>query len=185
MYLNIYIFTETPFCMAKPLFENVCKEEIFSQIYEKWSDHLHNFLYYKYGAHINPEDKVQEAFIKLWKNCKDVSIDKAKSFLFTVGNNLTLNTIKHQKVVLNYQKEKPKSHTHETPEFIMQEEQFLEKLQNALEKLPEGQRVAFMMNRVEGKRHKEIAELLGISRKAVEKRIYTALNKLREDIDGI
>ena len=42
-----------------------------------------------------------------------------------------------------------------------------------------------MLNRVEGKKHKEIAELLGISQKAVEKRIYGALNKLREDIDGI
>jgi RNA polymerase sigma-70 factor (ECF subfamily) len=42
-----------------------------------------------------------------------------------------------------------------------------------------------MLNRVEGKKHKEIAELLGISRKAVEKRIYSALKQLRQDIDGI
>ena len=48
--------------------------------------------------------------------------------------------------------------------------------------LTEAQRVAFMMNRVEGKRFKEIAELLDISTKAVEKRIYGALKKLREDI---
>ncbi len=171
--------------MSKPLFEDICKEDIFAQIYEKWAEHLHNFLYYKYGEHINPEDKVQEAFIKLWKNCKEVPIDKAKSFLFTVGNNLTLNAIKHQKVVLKYQQEKPISHTNETPEFIMQENQFMKKLQDALAKLPEGQRVAFMMNRVEGKRHKEIAEILGISRKAVEKRIYTALEKLREEIEEI
>ena len=39
-----------------------------------------------------------------------------------------------------------------------------------------------MMNRVEGKRFKEIAALLDISTKAVEKRIYGALKKLREDI---
>ena len=39
-----------------------------------------------------------------------------------------------------------------------------------------------MLNRVEGKKHQEIAEMLGISRKAVEKRIYTALDKLREEI---
>lgn len=171
--------------MPNPLFEDVCKEAIFAQIYNKWAEQLHNFLYYKYGHQINPEDKVQEAFMKLWQNCKEVPIDKAKSFLFTVGNNLTLNAIKHQKVVLKYQQEKPKSHTNETPEFLMQEDQFLKKLQNALEKLPEGQRTAFMMNRVEGMRHKEIAEILGISQKAVEKRIYTALEKLREDIEEI
>lgn len=171
--------------MAKPLFENVCKEEIFSQLYEKWSKQLYNFIYYKYGEQINPEDKVQEAFIKLWKHCKDTPVDKAKSFLFTIANNLTLNELKHQKVVLKYQQEKPKSHTNESPEFVLEEQEYLKKLQNALAKLPEGQRVAFLMNRVEGKRHKEIAEILGISRKAVEKRIYTALEKLREEIEEI
>ncbi|NNL80851.1 MAG: RNA polymerase subunit sigma-70, partial [Flavobacteriaceae bacterium] len=39
-----------------------------------------------------------------------------------------------------------------------------------------------LLNRIEGKKHKEIAEMLGISTKAVEKRIYSALNKLRETI---
>lgn len=41
------------------------------------------------------------------------------------------------------------------------------------------------MNRVEGKRFKEIAELLDISVKGVEKRIYGALKKLREEVDGL
>ena len=105
--------------------------------------------------------------------------------MFTIINNLTLNEIKHQKVVLKYKEVKPKGHTNETPEFIFEENEYLHKFQNALAKLPEGQRTAFLLNRVEGKRHKEIATLLGISRKAVEKRIYTALNNLRKDLDKI
>ena len=72
--------------MNKNLQENICEEKLFSSIFMKYSKSLHDFLYYKYGNHLNPEDKVQEAFIKLWDNCKDVSIDKAKSFLFTVAN---------------------------------------------------------------------------------------------------
>lgn len=171
--------------MSKPLFENVCEESVFSSLYTKWAKDLHNFVYYKYGANINPEDKVQEAFIKLWDHCKDTPLDKAKSFLFTVVNNLSLNEIKHQKVVLKYQQNKPKDQTHETPHFLMEESEYMQRFQNALAKLPEGQRTAFLLNRVEGKRHKEIAALLGISRKAVEKRIYTALEKLREDIEEI
>jgi RNA polymerase sigma-70 factor (ECF subfamily) len=112
-------------------------------------------------------------------------MDKAKSFLFTIVNNLTLNEIKHLKVVHKYQERQPKNYTNESPEFVLEEQQYLEKFQKALAKLPEGQRTAFLLNRVEGKRHKEIAELLGISRKAVEKRIYTALEKLRVDIEEI
>jgi len=171
--------------MGKPLFDNVCKEEIFSKIYEKWSEQLANFLYYKFGSSIDVEDQVQEAFVKLWDNCKDVPVDKAKSYLFTLVNNQSLNELKHQKVVLKYQQEKPNSKTDISPEYVLQEKQFKDKLEKALSSLSEAQRVAFMMNRVEGKRHKEIAEILGISRKAVEKRIYTALEKLREQIEEI
>lgn len=171
--------------MADNIFKNICEERIFSELFEKYSKSLHDFLYYKYGSHLNPEDTMQEAFIKLWDNCGKVSIDKAKSFLFTVASNSVLNEIKHNKVVLNYQKIKPKEHTNETPEFIMEESEYLLKYQKALSNLTDGQREAFLLNRVEGKRHKEIASMLGISVKGVEKRLYGALKSLRKEIDGI
>ncbi|WP_242157857.1 RNA polymerase sigma factor [Aestuariivivens sediminis] len=171
--------------MAKPLHDNICEEHIFSSIFNTYSKDLHDFLYYKFGDRLNPKDKVQEAFIKLWQNCAKVTPDKAKSFVFTTANNLMLNEAAHQKVVLKHQQNKPKRHTNENPEFLMQEKEYSEKLQRALENLTEPQRVAFMMNRVEGKRFKEIAELLEISTKAVEKRIYGALEKLRKDIKEI
>ena len=171
--------------MDKPLHKNVCDEQIFSQLYKKWSQDLYHFAYYKFGAGVNPEDRVQEAYIKLWDKCKDTTVDSARSFLFTVVNNLCLNEIKHQKVVLKHQEQKPRSSTNINPEFLLEEQQYMEKFERALAKLTEAQRVAFMLNRVEGKRHKEIAELLGISRKAVEKRIYGALERLRKEIEEI
>ena len=171
--------------MAKKLNENICEENLFSSIYMKYSKSLHDYLYYKYGEQLHPKDKVQEAFIKLWNHCKDVSVEKAKSFLFTVANNSILNDIKHEKVVLNYQKNRPKNYTIESPEFLMEEDEYMQKYQKALANLTEGQREAFLLNRIEGKRHKEIAALLDISVKAVEKRLYGALKSLRKEIDGI
>jgi RNA polymerase sigma-70 factor (ECF subfamily) len=171
--------------MAKDISDNICNEHIFSSVFTKHSKNLHDFLYYKFGENFNPKDKVQEAFVKLWENCAKVTPGKAKSYLFTVANNLMLNEAAHQKVVLKYQKEKPKHYTNENPEFILQGNEYMEKLQKAISNLTEAQRTAFLLNRIEGKKHKEIAALLDISTKAVEKRIYGALKKLREDIDGI
>ncbi len=171
--------------MSKKLYDNICEEQLFSSIFNKYSKSLHDFLYYRYGDLLNPKDKVQEAFIKLWQNCAKVTPDKAKSFVFTTANNLMLNEVAHQKVVLKYTQTKPKHYTNENPEFLMQEKEYHKKLQTALSNLTEAQRTAFMMNRVEGKRFKEIAKLLDISTKAVEKRIYGALDKLRKEIDGI
>lgn len=171
--------------MPKDLNDHICDEQLFSKAFKSYSKGLHDFLYYKFGGHINPKDKVQEAFIKLWEKCKDVSPSKAKSFLFTVANNLTLNDLAHQKVVLKFQQTKPKSSTNENPQFLLEENEYLQKLQHAISNLTEAQRVAFLLNRIEGKKHKEIAEILNISTKAVEKRIYGALKQLRKEIDGI
>ena len=162
---------------------NVCKEEVFSELFTSFSKDLHDFLYYKYGDGNNPQDIVQMAFEKLWSNCKNVSPGKAKSFLFSVANNAMLNSLSRKKTVLNYSMEKPRDYTHETPEFLLEEKEYHERLKAALEGLSEEQRVTFMLNRVEGKKHQEIANMLGISRKAVEKRIYTALNILRGKVD--
>jgi len=145
---------------------------------------LHNFLYYKYGAQYNPGDKAQDAFVKLWENCKKVAFSSAKSFLFTVANNMALNEIKHQKVVLEHQKLRPKDFTNEDPEFLLEEEQFLKQYQDALSKLTEDQRVAFSLSKIEGKKHSEIAEMLGVTQKVVEYRIYSAFSLLKKELKG-
>jgi len=167
----------------KTLDSNVCDDRMFSVIYTKYSKDLFNFLYYKYGEMLGPNDKMQDAFIKLLDKCKEVTPEKAKGFLFTVANNMMLNEIKHQKVVLRYKEIKPKEYTNESPEFVLEQKQFLKKYQYALGKLSEDQRTAFLLNKVEGKKHAEIAEMLGTTRKAVENRIYAAYKKLKEEIE--
>ncbi len=164
--------------------ENVCDQSVFSRIYEEFSKDLYNYLYYKYGERLNPQDKVQDAFIKLLDKCADIVPDKAKNFLFTVTNNMMLNEIKHQKVVLKYKEVTPKNYTNETPEFILEQEQFLLKYQKALSLLTEDQRVSFLLNKVEGKKQSEIAEMLGTTRKAIENRVYKAYTILKDNLDG-
>ncbi|MBT8210200.1 MAG: RNA polymerase sigma factor, partial [Eudoraea sp.] len=92
--------------------------------------------------------------------------------------------IKHQKVVLKYQKLKPKNYTNESPEFLIQEEEYFKKYQEVLSRLSEEQRTAFLLNKVEGKKHEEIAQMLGVTRKVVEYRIYSAFNTLKKELEG-
>lgn len=165
--------------------QNVCEERIFQELFRKHAKDLHDFLYYKYGSENNASDLVQESFMKLWDNCKKVTIEKARSFLFTVGNNKMLNELSKKKTAFNYQQLDHRKNNLETPEYLAQEKEYMQQLQRTLEALPEGQRTAFMLNRIEGKKHQEIADMLGISKKAVEKRIYTALKKIEASIGKI
>lgn len=155
--------------------DNTCDEKVFSELFKAHSRDLYNYLYYKYGEENNPADIVQDAFIKLWDNCPKVSRDKARSFLFTVATNQMLNDLAKKKTVLKYHLEKRPTHTNQSPQFLLEEREYMDRLQEAINELTEEQRVTFLLNRIEGKKHREIAEMLGISQKAVEKRIYTAV----------
>jgi|TARA_Y100001935_G_C17263702_1_gene487919 RNA polymerase sigma-70 factor (ECF subfamily) len=170
--------------LKKDLHKDICDDSVFKSLYERLANDLHDFLYYKYGEKLDPTDKTQEAFIKLWENCKKVTPAKAKSFLYTVANNLMLNEVKHQKVILKYKNENPNELTNESPEFLLEKEEYFKKYQEVLASLTEEQRTAFLLNKAEGKKHEEIAELLGVTRKVVEYRIYSAFKVLKTELEG-
>ncbi|MEI6865625.1 sigma-70 family RNA polymerase sigma factor [Flavicella sp.] len=164
--------------------KSVCESKVFEELYSNHSKSLYNFIYYKCGNQDEAEDLVQEAFIKLWKNCAKIIFVKTKSFLYTVANNLFLNEVAHKKVVLKYNQRPTAGFTNEDPEFVLEEKEFMTKLQNAISDLTSRQREVFLMSRIDKKSYKEISELLGISVKAVEKRMHGALLTMREKISG-
>src|SRR5690606_31459899 len=112
-----------------------------------------------------------------------VSPEKARSFVYTVANNLYLNVIKAEKVRLKHRNDTADT-VYETPEFILEQQEFKQKLDKALQSLPDNQRTTFLLNRIDGKKYAEIAEIEGVSVKAIEKRMHLALKSLREEIDG-
>lgn len=164
----------------------LCEETYFNQFYLEQVQSASNFAYYKCGDKDNALDLVQDAFSKIWENCSKIDFTKAKTYLFTTVNNLFLNKVKHNKVVLEYAKSAPYiDRTNESPEYLLEEEEFKKKLQNAIDLLTEAQREVFLLNRIDGKKYREIADLLGVSQKAVEKRMSGALKFLREHIENI
>lgn len=165
---------------------NLCEETHFNHFYIQNVQSATNFAYYKCGDSDAALDLVQDAFTKIWENCSKIDYTKVKTYLLTTVNNLFLNTIKHNKVVLAYAKGAPNLDiTNQSPEYLLEEEEFKIKLQNAIASLSAAQREVFLMNRIDGKKYKEIAALLDISQKAVEKRMSAALKILKEQIENI
>jgi len=159
---------------------SVCEEATYTKIFKEYVKSLHNYLYYKTGNKAMSHDLAQEAFSKLWQNCAKVTMNGAKGYVFKTANNLLINEYNHQKVVLNYQTQPQQQKTIESPEFLLEEQEFKQKLEDTIAALPEKQRVVFLLSRIDKKTYKEIADIVGISRQAVEKRMYNALNTLRE-----
>lgn len=158
---------------------SVCEEKNYTSIFKEYASTLHNFLYYKTGNNTLAQDISQEAFTKLWQNCASVIMASAKGYVFKTANNLLINEYKHQKVVLKFREKPQKEHNVESPEYLLEEKELKNQLESAISALPEKQRIVFLLSRIDKKTYKEIAAMLGISKQAVEKRMYNALDTLR------
>lgn len=164
----------------------LCDENHFSNFYLKQVQSATNFAYYKCGDSEAALDLVQDAFAKIWENCSKIDFTKVKTYLFTSINNLFLNNIKHQKVVMRYAKDAPNLDTNnQSPEYLLEEDEFKQKLTNAIASLSEVQREVFLLNRIDGKKYREIAVLLDVSQKTVEKRMSDALKILKAQIENL
>lgn len=159
---------------------NVCEDSIFEQLFTKLAPNLRSFLLYKFQDIERADDIVQEAFVILWKNCLKVEPAMAKSYLYKVAQNQFQKLLQKDKVREKYLFAQPDDCDREDPEFTMEHQELSKRLASAIEQLPDGQREVFLLNRMDKKTYKEIADLLEISQKAVEKRMHKALLKLRE-----
>lgn len=164
--------------------KSVCEENNFKSIYKEHSRPLRNFIYYRCGDVNKAEDIVQDSMISLWQNCAKVLFEKAKSFLYTVAMRNLIDNVRHEKVKLQFVKQSVSINSPD-PHHQLQEKEFKTKLENAISELPEGQREAFLMNRIDKKSYAEIAEILDISVKGVEKRMHLALVNLKEKVSEL
>ena len=164
---------------------NICHSKTFEFIYNTYAKDIRRFLFFKTQDIASAEDILQDTFVKLWDNCSKVDYDKVKSYLFTIGNNMFLNEKKHERVVRKFNEQHKKNDTNESPEFVMLEKEFMEKIEKTVAALPEKQREVFLLNRIEKKKYKEISEQLNISVKAVEKRMHLALVTMRKEIGNV
>ena len=165
-----------------PPFASVCEESIFGKIHIDLSARIRNFIYYKCGDLELSNDLCQESFVKLWEHCKSVTMEKAKSYLYTVANRLFIDSVRHKKVQLSFTAQRPTEVDSEDPDYKLRHEEFKGELERAISDLPDNQREVFLMNRIDKMTYEEIATVLELSVKAVEKRMHLALTNLKNKV---
>lgn len=128
------------------------------------------------------EDVVQESFLKIWENRKNIRIEtSARNFLVTSVRNGCIDHLRRQELESTWKQWKTDLGSEPAGD-IYSVIELKAMLAKALEKLPENTRIIFEKNRFEGKRYAEIAEEQQISVKTVEAHISKALKVLRVEL---
>jgi RNA polymerase sigma-70 factor (family 1) len=158
-------------------------EADFDNIFTRWYEPVRNFVYYKSGDIQVAEDIAQDVFLKIWEKREGIRIETVKSLLYKVATNLFLNRMEHHKVLLKFIPPDPSEMKVAGPDFELEMKEFDKKLQTALTDLDEKQRTVFLMNRIDGFTYLQIAETMGLSVKAIEKRMEKAIAFLKKRIE--
>lgn len=128
------------------------------------------------------EDIAQESFIKYWAQRGEISEDTRaiKNYLYSTVKNLSLNHIRHGKVVNQYVSKHQTTEAEERP-FIdaLITAEVIAEVQAAIKSLPENYRIVSYLGFLEGKKNQEVADELGISINTVKKQKQRALQLLR------
>jgi RNA polymerase sigma-70 factor (family 1) len=160
------------------------EQDAFRIIFDKYYESIRNFVYYKTGDMKLAEDIVQETFMKLWDNRSDILPATVKSLLYIMASNNVKSHFRHQKVVFGFANSNIKEEQTEEPaDANIRQEELKQELQRVLAEMPEKCRVVFLLNRMEHLTYHEIADRLGLSTKAIEKRMHEALLFIRERIN--
>lgn len=158
---------------------NICAELVFKRVFDKCQKPLQHFLLSKGLQFDSMADQVQECFVRLWKNCEKVTEEKALSYLFTMASRIQIDEFRKSKIRLKYKQDfSAKNEDRVDGQFVLEENEFKERLENVLETMKVKSKEVFYMNRFDNMTYKEISIALGISVKAVEKRMSVALKHL-------
>lgn len=132
------------------------------------------------------EDIVQELFSVLWERQPQFkSMPQLTNYFYTTVHNMAVNHLRHQTVRNNYRQ----GILDNLQEFMLvddaaeyfNKEEIYRQLFLAVDQLPPRQREVFLLC-MEGKKNKEIAELLDISAETVKVQKRRAVSRLREQL---
>lgn len=156
----------------------------FRQLIELSSDELLHFAMGFLRNREIAEEIVSDVYVKIWNNRKGiVTIKNLKSYLFISVKNGCLSHLrkmKNEKIVFldeynDFQFIPVQSLYEENLD-----EEILQQIYKAIESLPAKCKLAFTLAKINGLKHKEIAEVMDVSEKTVNNHLVSAVKKITD-----
>ncbi|RRB02871.1 RNA polymerase sigma-70 factor [Larkinella rosea] len=160
-------------------------ELLFRKYYTNLCNHAIRYVYAKETA----EDIVAEVFTNFWNNKVYEQITSSyKSYLYISVRNRAHTCLKielNRNTTFESSSVEFQNYNNTTvlrPDEITQFHELSQKLDAAIQRLPQQSKRAFQLNRLEGKKYTEVALEMQLTVSAVERLISRALAKIREEL---
>jgi len=168
--------------------------EAFAELVDRYQHRIVGIMQHMLGVKEEAEDLAQEVFLRVYRTRKKYHPSaKFSTWLFTIANNLALNVLRGRQrkptVPLPAQESGPLGPRPQeqlvrdlsmTPGTGLQQKEMAAIIRRALDELNERQRLAVVLNKFEELNYAEIAEVMGLTTKAVKSLLSRARTRLRD-----
>lgn len=151
----------------------------FKQLFDKYFEDVRRYVLYRCGNGDLATDIAQDVFMRIWEKQMEVRPETAKYLLLKIAGDLYVSHYRREKRAFEFFNTWQPADAGRSPEENLEYRQLENAVEEAMRTMPEKQRMVFLMNRIDNLKYREIAVQLGLSQKAVEKRISQALAHLK------
>lgn len=165
---------------AQSAFSQIQSDDI-ELIVRRHEDALRRFVISRIGRTADVDDLVQEVFVRFARREPGQVIERLEAYLFQAASNLIRDRARRHQVrrVSGTEVESAsRPAAPHSPEQLLIDRETLAQVRQALADLPERTRHVFLLYRVDGLRHQDIADALSMSVSTVEKDVRRAMAHL-------
>lgn len=157
--------------------------DAFKILYFRYFDALQRYVFSKIQDKDAAKDIVQDVFMRIYQTRTRLDARKSlKSFLYKIAHNLAIDYLRkraHQQLKSSITADMELTTESDEADELTQQ------IREAIAQLPRPVRETFLLNRFEGLKYKEIAEVQGIAVKTVEYRMSKALKLLHQRLSTL
>ena len=162
----------------------------FNILVEKYKRKIYLTAYRLLGNHEDATDITQEVIIKMYNDLKNFRRESSiYTWLYRITTNLSLNELNKRKIRNFFDFDEVEEwlfkDEKQSPELSYRENELSNKIQEAINKLPEKQRTVFILRYYDGLSYEEISEILGTSVGALKANYFHAVNKLQKELKDV
>jgi RNA polymerase sigma-70 factor, ECF subfamily len=167
----------------------------FAELVDKYKQPVMNVAYRMLRDMTEAEDLAQNVFVQVHKSAHRYEISaRFSTWLFTIARNLCLNEIRRRSRHPAQSLDAPRvehedqpapqfeDHKAASPPGSLLHEELLAKVEQAIQSLPENQRIALLLCREEELSYEEIAKVLGCSLSATKSLIHRGRETLKQQL---
>lgn len=181
----------------KSLLEGILNkdEEAFRQLVEQYKDYVFRLCYSFLKQSEDAEDIAQEVFIEIYKSASNFRSEaKISTWMYRIAVNKSINYLNSKNYKFYFKQvksifgndNKPRrieAEANDEADFAFDSTEKSNILYNAINQLPNNQKIAFTLNKIDGLPYQEIAEIMNLSLSSIESLLHRAKINLQKKLD--